>query len=105
MSDQFAYDVVWHGGSHRDIRPDEEILAARQRVLESRSLKVETHRIDAAVDGEWRTLPAICDRAQLSIEVVRGALRHRVEYGTVERIRQVHPGVKGGTWWLYRRVA
>lgn len=100
---EVAYETTWHGAIWRSVQPDAEVMAARARAARERSLRVELHRVDAAVDDVWRALPAICDRAQMAPEVVREAVRRRVESGAIERMKQAHLGIQSGTAWLYRR--
>ena len=104
MSEPVEYETVWTPATWREIEPDAAVLEARARAYRASDLRAETHRVDAAVDGVWRSMAALADRSQLDPKILREALRRRIERKDVERMAQPHPGIKSGTCWLYRRV-
>lgn len=104
MSEQQQYETVWSGATWRDVPapslPGPPMVTYR---TEKPSVSL-TDRIEQALDGEWRRVAEITDRAGVGANGVICAIVGRlVERGIAERIpsTMVTRGRKG---YLYRKV-
>jgi hypothetical protein len=94
--------VVWHGGSWRDVPPP----AKRAPVLiecwhvppSDRTLR---ERVEAQLDGEWRTAGSIAQYANGPANEVAVILLRLARWGLAERVQGTSRG--GRRPFLYRR--
>jgi len=104
MSEQQEYETVWSGATWREA-PAPEFPAASTVTYrkEAPTVSMKT-RIQLALDGEWRRIVEIADRAGLgSNGVVCMTVKRLVDEGFAERMPSPQ-ATRGRKGFLYRKA-